>query len=77
MKFIMVIIICFGANCQTIFEQDLYSSRESCNTSAESVKQYLMDTYPGSAGEIYCMTEQEFKNFSEQDNTGKPSGDPA
>ena len=57
MKVIMVIIICFGANCQAIWEKDYYSSIAVCITASAPVKGYMMDAYPESASEIHCMTE--------------------
>ena len=63
MKIIMVIIICFGANCQAIWEKNYYPSIEECITASAPVKQYMMDVYPDSAGEIHCMTEKTFQDY--------------
>ncbi len=70
----MVIIICFGANCQAIWEKNYYPSIEECITASAPVKQYMMDAYPNSSGEIHCMSEEKFQDFY-QDllNGNKPS----
>ena len=73
MKVIMVIIICFGANCQAIWEKNYYPSIEECVTESAPVKSYMMDVYPDSAGEIHCMTEKIFDNYVKfLEEGGKP-----
>ena len=75
MKFIMVIIICFGANCQTIWDKQLYSTVDDCLAAAGPVKEYMMQVYPTSAGQIYCMSEEEFINFKKNlEEGGKNTG---
>tara|TARA_B100000686_G_scaffold343503_1_gene424468 strand:- start:4312 stop:4554 length:243 start_codon:yes stop_codon:yes gene_type:complete len=59
----MVIIICFGANCQSIWEEHWYTTLEDCLQQTPAVKEYMMNTFPTSAGEIYCMNEQEFGKY--------------
>ena len=78
MKVIMVIIICFGANgsidCQAIWEKNYYSSMEECITASGPVKDYMIKTYPESAGEIHCMSEEAFdKYYQFLKEGGKPS----
>tara|TARA_Y100000310_G_scaffold7212_1_gene7932 strand:+ start:528 stop:782 length:255 start_codon:yes stop_codon:yes gene_type:complete len=74
MKVIMVIIICFGANCQAIWEKNYYPSIEECVTASAPVKTYMMDVYPNSAGEIHCMTEGTFEDYIQfLEEGGKPS----
>ena len=74
MKVIMVIILCFGANCQAIWEKHYYPSIEECVIQSKPVKDYMMDAYPASAGEIHCMTEGNFENYVKfLENGGKPS----
>ena len=74
MKVIMVIILCFGANCQAIWEKHYYPSIEECITASAPVKIYMMDAYPESAGEIHCMTEDAFdKYYQFLKEGGKPS----
>ena len=64
MKFIMVVILCFGADCQAIFEQDTYQRYDLCMETAAVTRGYMMETYPMSSGAIYCMTEAEFEVFN-------------
>ena len=74
MKVIMVIIICFGANCQAIWEKNYYPSIEECITASAPVKSYMMDVYPESAGEIHCMTEGTFEDYVKfLEEGGKPT----
>ena len=74
MNVIMVIIICFGANCQAIWEKNYYPSIEECVIASAPVKVYMMDVYPDSAGEIHCMTERIFDNYVKfLEEGGKPS----
>ena len=74
MNVIMVIILCFGTNCQAIWEKNYYPSIEECITSSAPVKTYMMDTYPDSAGEIHCMTEEIFNDYVQGlKNGNKPS----
>ena len=75
MKFIMVIIICFGANCQTIWDNQLYSTVDDCLAASTPVREYMMQVYPTSAGQIYCMSEEEFINFKKNlEEGGKNTG---
>ena len=68
MKVIMVIIICFGANgsvdCQAIWEKKHYPSIKECITASAPVKDYMINAYPESAGEIHCMTEEVFDDYN-------------
>ncbi len=66
MQYIMVILICFGANCQAIWEKTYYTSKEECLSATLPVKQYMMEVYPQSSGEIYCMTEEQFEAYNKQ-----------
>ena len=74
MKFILVIIICIGANCNAVWEQSYYPTYESCVQVSQTVRQYMMNAYPESAGEIHCLTEDEFNEFYDYlENGGQPS----
>ena len=71
----MVIIICFGANCQTIWDKQLYSTVDDCLAASTPVREYMMQVYPTSAGQIYCMSEEEFINFKKNlEEGGKNTG---
>jgi len=71
MKFIMVIIICFGANCQALWENTPYDSETVCLENTKSVASYMQEVYPQSSGEIYCMNEEEFTKFYKDLEDGK------
>ena len=74
MKFIMVIIICFGTDCNAIWEQTWYSSMDDCLNASQNVKNFMVKQYPTSAGEIYCMSEPEFNEYYDYlENGGKPT----
>ena len=74
MKFIMVVIICFGADCNAIFEQTFYNTKDQCLEVAMETTAFMRDTYPGTSGEIHCFNEEEFKLYNEYlKNGGKPS----
>jgi hypothetical protein len=46
-----------------VYEQKLYDSWALCQQSAEETKTYLMQKFPVSSGEIYCLTEEEFEKY--------------
>ena len=74
----MVIIICMGADfCEAIYEQTPYDSRQVCQIEAAVVRDYMVDTFPQSSGEIWCMNEQELVEYNRfLENGGKPSTNP-
>tara|TARA_B100000287_G_C20190193_1_gene605838 strand:+ start:141 stop:389 length:249 start_codon:yes stop_codon:yes gene_type:complete len=59
----MVIIICFGANCQALWENIPYDSETACLQNTKSVASYMQEAYPNSSGEIYCMNQMQFDKF--------------
>jgi len=63
MKFIMVILICISGQCQNLFEEHLYDSKAECEAEGAVAKQYMMETYPSSSGEIWCLTTEEFQEY--------------
>jgi hypothetical protein len=70
----MVIIICFGANCQAVWDKQQYPTVNDCLAASGPVKEYMIQVYPTSAGQIYCMDEQQFKNYEEYlENGGEPT----
>ena len=42
MKWILVVIMCFGADCQTIYEQHLYDKDQDCLNEAGVVSAYAL-----------------------------------
>jgi hypothetical protein len=65
MKFIMVILICISGQCNNLYEEHLYDTHAECSASGTSVKTYMMETYPDSEGEIWCLTTDEFQQYWE------------
>jgi len=73
MKFIMVMIICFGGNCQAIWENTFnWDTLDECVEASLPVKSYMMDIYPSSSGEIYCMSKEQFEDFYQDIESGAP-----
>ena len=70
MKFIMVIIICFGANCQSLWDKQEYSTVDDCLAASGPVREYMMQVYPTSTGQIYCMNEENFEDWKEEIEKG-------
>ncbi len=73
MKFFLVVIMCIGANCETMWHEEPYSSRFECEIMSRELVQDLSTTFPDSDGEIYCLTTQEYENWKKaiKDNTPK------
>ena len=66
MKFFMVVVFCMAADmCEVIYETDPYPARQECQLEAAKVREYMMHTYPTSAGEIYCLHEEELKMWED------------
>ena len=66
MKFFMVVILCMTAEvCETIYETDPYNTRYECQMESATVRDYMIENYPMSAGEIYCLNEEELLLYNE------------
>ena len=64
MKWVMVMIICFGADCDAVFDPATYfSSYDSCYSTALQTTQYMQQMYPQSSGEIHCYNEEQLALF--------------
>jgi len=67
MQYSMVMIICFAAGvCQTVFDEQKFSSYNSCINSANEVVSYMKDLYPTSSGEVKCLDEMEIIELMEK-----------
>ena len=79
MKFIMVMIICFGVDCQAVYDFEFeYETYDDCITEAVGVTQYMQLLFPASAGEIHCWDRETFSSFEKYlEQGGKPTMDPA
>ena len=70
----MVVLICFGLDdCQAIFDDSVwYQTYDECISTAGGVASFMKDAYPNSAGNIYCMTDEEAKAYHDYiENGGK------
>ena len=72
MKWILLVMICWGAECQTMYEEFIYDNQEDCLTQAAIVSDYAQMTYPNSTGKVYCLTQSEFDAWL-QKGTAQPS----
>ena len=55
--------MCLAGSCESVYEQKLYDSWEQCQISADETRTYMMQKFPMSSGEIYCLTEDEFEKY--------------
>ena len=66
MKFVMVMIICFGADCEAVFDPATYfNSYDTCYATTMQTTQYMQQMYPQSSGEIHCYNEEQLLLFQE------------
>ena len=66
MKFVMVMIICFGAECEAVFDPATYfESYDTCYVTAMQTTQFMQQMYPQSSGEIHCYNEEQLSLFQE------------
>jgi|TARA_B100000035_G_scaffold309259_1_gene315177 hypothetical protein len=73
MKFVMVMILCFGVDCDAIFDTTAYESYEDCYSVARQTVTYMQQLYPDSSGEIHCYNEQQIADFQKYlDEGNKP-----
>ncbi len=74
MKFFMVIIVCFGVDCQAIYEKTAYDSHAACYEVAVETTKFMQQMYPDSSGEVHCLDEQQYSIYNEfLQNGGKPA----
>ena len=77
MKFIMVIIICFGVDCEAIFDKTSFETYDQCYQSAIATANYMRNTFPQSAGEVHCWDEKQVTTFQKYLEDGnKPTINP-
>jgi len=76
MKFIMVILMCISGQCNNLYEERLYDTKALCEAEGAVAKQYMIETYPESSGEIWCLTTDEFQEYwkylEQQEQLDKP-----
>ena len=71
----MVMIICFAEDaCQAVFDLTEFQTYDECMAQAVPVSRYMQDVYMSSAGEIHCLSEEDYAEYKVYiDNGGKPS----
>ena len=75
MKFIMVMIICFGTDCEAVFDPGTYfETYSTCYETALYTTQVMREMYPTSSGEIHCWNEDQIQIFQQWlDDGNKPT----
>jgi hypothetical protein len=70
----MVMIVCFSVEvCTAMFDNTRFDNYDTCYEYSRSVVNYMQETYPNSAGEVYCLTNQELATYREYiEQGGKP-----
>ena len=64
MKFVMVMIICFGADCEAVFDKvSTFTSYDSCYSTAMQTAQYMKNMFPQSARDVHCRDEEQIRTF--------------
>ena len=49
----MIITVCIGFDCSQL--TGWYDTREECQAESHNAKQWFMEAYPESHGEVYCV----------------------
>ena len=65
-KIFMIIVLCVYGECQGMWQNTTYSTMDECLAATPAVKEYFMATLPDSSGQIYCMNEENFKDWKKQ-----------
>ena len=59
--------------CTAMFDDTRFSDYDTCYEASRSVVNYMQETYPDSAGEVHCLTDEELAVYREfLDQGGKP-----
>ena len=71
MKFVLVVYMCLAGACESVYELEKYDTLALCQSAGEEVKAYAMKHFPQSSGEVYCLTEEEFKQYQDYYKIGE------
>ena len=71
MKFILVVYMCLAGACESVYELEKYDTLALSRSAGEEVKAYAMENFPQSSGEVYCLTEEEFKQYQDYYKIGE------
>ena len=69
-KIFMVIILCVYGECNGMWQNTAYTTMDACLAASPAVKEYFMAVYPESHGQIYCMEEENFKDWQKELESG-------
>jgi hypothetical protein len=74
MNYTMLMIVCMTMEvCTAMFDDRKFSDYDTCYEASRSVVNYMQETYPDSAGEMWCLTPEELAVYKEYiDQGGKP-----
>jgi hypothetical protein len=53
MKWLMIITVCIGFDCSNL--TGWFDTEEQCQSESHKAKQWFMEAYPESYGEVYCV----------------------
>jgi|TARA_B110000967_G_C18523011_1_gene381977 hypothetical protein len=71
-SFVMVMIICFGAECEAVFDSSTtFDNYNTCYSTALQTTAYMREMYPQSAGEIHCYNDEQLTEFKESLKNGE------
>jgi len=65
MKFVLVVYMCLAGACESVYERDLYDTVEECKAASEEVRVVAQQMFPMSSGQVWCLTEDEFKKYQD------------
>ncbi len=63
MKWLLVMMLCWGTDCQTIYKQTFYDDEIECMEQLAIVSESAKKQFPNASGQIWCVTEEEFKKW--------------
>ena len=72
-EYFLVIVFCIMGECTSIDGQTPYPDYETCFKVSEETAVLFQRQYPNSKGQIYCLTEDEYKEYI---NTTEPKEAP-
>jgi len=63
--------MCIAGACESVYELKKYDTKVLCEAAGEEVKIYAMEKWPQSSGKMYCLTEDEFKQYQDYYKIGE------
>lgn len=72
-EYFLVIVFCIMGECTSIDPQTPYPDYDTCQLVSEETAVLFQRQYPNSKGQIYCLSEDEYKEYI---NTTEPKEAP-